>query len=220
MDNLKEVINKFKLNLEDIINKLKKLQNNLDTYYNINNNILNNYEINKYTKNYNLLQIIKNINNDINNEINKLKYDYSYGYNLNCLLYLYTEINDQNLTMDIKYNPIQESEEKKEKEKLRIFGNYFIKNNINKCKIIYNNEEYNLCEYINDIDEDYNTNNIITIKLKGYNNITDMSYMFNNCTQLSSLPDISKWNTSNVNDMSDMFYGCKSNLNIPSKFKN
>ena len=44
--------------------------------------------------------------------------------------------------------------------------------------------------------------------------------MFNNCTKLSSLPDISKWNTSNVNDMSCMFDGCKSDLNIPSKFKN
>ena len=47
-----------------------------------------------------------------------------------------------------------------------------------------------------------------------------MSSMFSNCTKLSSLPDISKWNTSNVNDMNKMFYGCKSELNIPSKFKN
>ena len=43
----------------------------------------------------------------------------------------------------------------------------------------------------------------------GYNNgITDMSSMFYEYSSLSSLPDISKWNTNNVTDMSGMFYGC------------
>ena len=51
-------------------------------------------------------------------------------------------------------------------------------------------------------------------------NVTNMSYMFNWCTSLSSLPDISKWNTSNVTNINGMFSGCKSSLNIPSKFKN
>ena len=69
---------------------MKKLEDNLDTYYNINNDILNNYEINK-NRNYNLLKNLQNINKDIDNEIDKLRYKYSYGYNLNGLLYLYTE---------------------------------------------------------------------------------------------------------------------------------
>ena len=42
------------------------------------------------------------------------------------------------------------------------------------------------------------------------NNINDMSWMFANCISISSLPDISKWNTSNVNNMSEMFYNCRS----------
>ena len=50
-----------------------------------------------------------------------------------------------------------------------MFGKSFIKNNINKCIIIYNNYEYDLCEYINYVDHNYKTNDIITIKLKGYN---------------------------------------------------
>ena len=33
--------------------------------------------------------------------------------------------------------------------------------------------------------------------------------MFLNCKSLSSLPDISKWNTENVLDMSYMFSNCK-----------
>ena len=33
------------------------------------------------------------------------------------------------------------------------------------------------------------------------NNITDMSYLFYNCSSLSSLPDISNWNTNNITDI-------------------
>ena len=46
-----------------------------------------------------------------------------------------------------------------------------------------------------------------------------MEGMFYGCSSLSSLPDISKWNTSNVEDMYYMFHKCKDSLNIPSKFK-
>ena len=38
------------------------------------------------------------------------------------------------------------------------------------------------------------------------NNVSNMSYMFYKCSLLSSLPDISKWNTNNVTNMSHMFY--------------
>ena len=49
-------------------------------------------------------------------------------------------------------------------------------------------------------------------------NVTDMSYMFNGCQNLSSL-DLSKFNTEKVTDMSGMFYGCEklSSLDL-SKF--
>ena len=39
--------------------------------------------------------------------------------------------------------------------------------------------------------------------------------MFCNCTSLSIIPDISKWNTSNVTNMSCMFYNCSSLLSLP-----
>ena len=42
------------------------------------------------------------------------------------------------------------------------------------------------------------------------NNIFDMSYVFQRCTSIESLPDISKWNTNNVNYMSGMFSCCSS----------
>ena len=40
--------------------------------------------------------------------------------------------------------------------------------------------------------------------------------MFYGCSSLSSLPDISKWNTINVNYMASMFCGCSSLLSLPN----
>ena len=53
---------------------------------------------------------------------------------------------------------------------------------------------------------------LTSLDLSGFNtaNVTDMSYMFYNCSNLRSL-DVSGFNTSNVTDMRTMFYGC-SNL--------
>ena len=47
-----------------------------------------------------------------------------------------------------------------------------------------------------------------------------MNFMFNGCTSLYSLPDISQWNTNNVTDMNNMFYGCSKCLkpNVSKKF--
>ena len=42
-----------------------------------------------------------------------------------------------------------------------------------------------------------------------------MSGIFGYCLSLTSLPDISKWNTSNVTNMSGMFFGCISLTSLP-----
>ena len=42
-----------------------------------------------------------------------------------------------------------------------------------------------------------------------------MRVTFYKCISLTSLPDISKWNTSNVTNMSGMFYDCKSLESLP-----
>ena len=100
----------------------------------------------------------------------------------------------------------------KEENKIRIFGSKFVEKNRNLCKMIINNKEYKIERryYI----KNYN-HNILKLKLKGFNNITDMSYIFNECSSLSSLPDISKLNTDNVIDMCGMFNGCSSLTSLP-----
>ena len=128
---------------------------------------------------------------------------------------------------------------------IRIFGDKFVENNKNKCKIIVNGNGYDLSTHLN-INKKQLNNNILEIKLKGIRQITDMSYMFSgdyreatllsslpdtskwntsnvttmecmfdNCSSLSSLPDISKWNTSNVTTMESMFYNCSSLSSLP-----
>ena len=117
--------------------------------------------------------------------------------------------------------------------KIKLFGKKFVDNNKNNCKIEINNVVEELKEFheienfkprkkkkevkkkekkkftISDFkilhkktkrleDEE------LEVKLKGIENITDMSYMFSKCKSLLSL-DISKWKTSNVENMSFMF---------------
>ena len=41
-------------------------------------------------------------------------------------------------------------------------------------------------------------------------NINDMSFLFSDCTNLISIPDISNWDLSNLINMSELFYNCYS----------
>ena len=121
---------------------------------------------------------------------------------------------------------------------IQIFGKNFVKNNKNKCKIIIDGKEYKLCSYlpINIINKSmvemkleiikpftsmkdmfsncqsliyFNDNNLNTSE------VTDISNMFYECRQLSSISDISKWNTSKITDMNSMFKGCSLLLYLP-----
>ena len=116
------------------------------------------------------------------------------------------DISEINIIYDIKRN----------EKYIKLFGSDFVRNNKNICKMIINNKEYEIREkyYINNNNDDK-----LNIKLKGINNVTDMSSMFSGCSSLSSLPDISKWNTDNVTNMSYMFDFCNSSFIIPNKFK-
>ena len=129
---------------------------------------------------------------------------------------------------------------KKEKN-LKIFDDTFVRNNIDKCTIIYEGREYKLMSYIN-ITNNMREKKIITVKLKGIkniveatsmfegcsslkevldisqwniDNITNMSLMFAKCSLIKELPDISKWNTTNINDMSCLFLKCSKLKKLP-----
>ena len=46
-----------------------------------------------------------------------------------------------------------------------------------------------------------------------------MSPIFQRCSSLISLPDISKWNTNNIDNVSEIFFGCSSLIYLPDIYK-
>ena len=77
--------------------------------------------------------------------------------------------------------------------------------NINEIRMIYEfNEDSQKIRIFGDKFVE-NNKNIFEIKLRGLNNVSDISEMFYDCSSLKELPDISKWNTSNVTNMFQCF---------------
>ena len=144
------------------------------------------------------------------------------------------------------YNYVKEKDEDEiniiykigDQDRIKIFGETFVKNNRNICKIIYNSKEEEIKEYMQKPLE----NDLLKIKLKGLKKllsfermfenctlllnlpdisnlntikIVNISYLFSQCHSLKSLPDISKWDTSNVVDMKGLFSGCISLSSLP-----
>jgi len=247
IDKIKEYMNEFRKsidifnkNIEEIVNKLEKVRKNIEIYYNICNNIMNNYIIKN--RNYEILQNIYEINNnDIYEEINKINIDKDINNKMVNIINIYNKMINKGISeINIIYDINKKNENiKYEKDTINIFGTKFVENNKNICKMIIDNEEYEIKEKFK-INK-YNKK-MLKIKLKGIdnvtnmsnmfnwcsslyhlpdisklntNNITNMSFIFSNCSSLSTLPDISKWDTNNVTNMSGMFNGCSSLLSLP-----
>ena len=95
----------------------------------------------------------------------------------------------------------------------KLFGEKFVKNNINNCKIIINGKQYNLSSYIK---EEYNEYiYYLELTLKGVSRIINMDNMFCGCLSLTAVPDIDKLNTKRVIYMSNIFSGCESLISLP-----
>ena len=123
-------------------------------------------------------------------------------------------LDEINITYDL-------DEENIKSNQIKIFGEKFVENNKNNCRIIYKDKYYDLKIFF-DINQDNNENenqlneNILSIKLKmDINKITNLSNMFNQCIQLKSFSDISKINTINITDISNIFYGCSQLMSLP-----
>ena len=98
---------------------------------------------------------------------------------------------------------------------LQVFGNRFVENNKDKCKIIINNKKYRLTNCLELNTDKIDNNQEIMIKLTGINNITNASNMFYGCSSLKLFPDTPKWETSKVENMENMFLRCSSLESIP-----
>ena len=95
---------------------------------------------------------------------------------------------------------------------IKIFGEKFVSNNSSNCSIKFDDKTLELKEKL-ELPKNYKNEENIKIKLIA-NNLTDMSYMFHDCTILTSIGNNSTLDTSNVNNMSYMFYNCISLTNL------
>ena len=106
---MKNEIDKFNNNIKEIINKLNELSDNMNIYYEINNNIVNNYD--KKNRNYKILQNIKQIkkNNEIFSSLNNINKMTNIKDTIFNMIDLYNNINKE-----IKKETNIEKTEKKE----------------------------------------------------------------------------------------------------------
>ena len=229
----RNIIDKFKENIRDVAEKeiFSKILKNLESYYIIFNDIINNYDINYI--NYEILNNLNEFNNDNSfiNDLNDIINEDNNNKKNNKINILYNkictkEIEEITIIYDAsnknakpffyqvqqKLNKNQKLEQFKENE-IKLFSSEFVENNKDKCKIIYENKVYELVDVFKHENIKADTTKI-QFTLKGINNVVDMSKMFYKCKELISLPDIAFWNTSKINNMSCLFCGCSKLSNI------
>ena len=186
------------------------------------------------------IEIDSNINNSLNisisKELNKtlnLTLNKTSNKSLNKTLTQISELDLENYKDNIL--------EKENEIKIRIFGKSFVNNNKNICHLIIDGKKYGLKEFYV-LNKDF-TKEKIKIKLIKEKPLKDMSYMFedctnllsfceysdywenpetisikymfSNCTSLINLPNMNCWDTSNINDMQYLFNNCSSLKYLP-----
>ena len=143
-------------------------------------------------ENFKVIGIHKEINNELNQNVGHFIREPIIDF------YNYVNENDED-EINIIYKIGDE-------DRIKIFGETFVKNNRNICKIIYNSKEEEIKEYIQKPLE----NDLLKIKLKGLKKLLSFESMFENCTLLLNLPDISNLNTIKIANMSHLFSQCHS----------
>ena len=106
--------------------------------------------------------------------------------------------NQDSVTFELEYKG-------KNGSQIKLFGSDFVEKNKDKCKIIYNEKEYDLILYFK-LDNNYNHNGHLKIRLIINNNITDISGMFFECNELLSITDLPVDNF-NISDINKSFDG-------------
>ena len=215
-ENLRIKIDKMTEYINELFNIFQKIIKNYEIFYEIQMDIINNFDIKNL--NYEMLYNINSIDNwnyfkDIDIIINN-------NTKIKEILEIYQQNDEEEKVLEkekekensikIKYKVNRETKEKE----LKIFGETFVINNKGKCNIEYvfsgpYFDDTIKCDLKEKIEVDGHINDIIEITLKGINNITDMSYIFDECKTMLALPDIAEWNTSKITNMSHIFNGCE-----------
>ena len=90
-------------------------------------------------------------------------------------------------------------------EKIAIFNKIFISNNKKRAKIIINNKLYELKENLKNQKHFFQI-----IKIKFFDYIFYLNYMFKDCKSLLSVTNFQNINTKNIKEIYGLFEGCNS----------
>ena len=240
---IKSEIQKVTNKINEIIEHLIRFIDEINMYYEINKNILNNYDLEKRNRNYQVLESINNIK--INNEMyNRLRSINNINITLdkiNEIIKLEIAMNQNNIISSAKNTPGNQMTiiyEIKNRKIIKLFGEKFVNNNKSKCylSILDKNIKINVNFALSDnFKEDklkiklIETKPIIDMSYLFYEceslysimdnwdtkNVTNMRCMFHKCTSLTSLVGMCNWDTTNVTDMSYLFLECKSLKTLP-----
>ena len=179
--------------MNNIINDLDNYILLYENIYNSTDN-LNNYESINNLINFKNKKLIKDIDDFINEDIkNKYKRIIDNIWNSRNEMIMIYEKNEKD-------------------EKIKLFGEIFIKNNKDNCFLLIDDK-------INELSMEYKLNKKdkrnknIKIKLIEVRDIENMSFMFLYCKSLLSV-DMSKWNINKIKNLDYMFFGCSSLNNL------
>ena len=138
-DILRKNIDKLKIIIQKIINKLNNVMDVIEQYYEINKNIIKN--INNKNRNYETLFNINSMNhNHIFDDINNIINEKDINIQFENIIKIYN-------SMDFKNEILFQYKINKDAKKINLFGSEFVRNNKNICKYIHENKEYELSRY-------------------------------------------------------------------------
>ena len=202
---LKDKIYLINNDIKVLINILNSVMNNINIYYKINEDIIDNYNNNE-NLNYETIYYLNQFKADdsILNELNKIIECNNIKDKFNNIFNIYTKMNIDEINIIYKVT----------NKEVKLFNESFVKKNKNNCKLIIKEKEQELKEKYN-FGLFSSKKDTLKVILKGITNIINAADMFDNCKSLLSLPDIDKWDTSNITNMAWMFSNC-SLLSLPN----
>ena len=216
----REYIDQMQEEINKIVRTLHSFLDSLNAYYQINEEIVNNYDLRlrnyfsiKNISNYNTQRLLDDMNcaikeNDLEKKINLIL---DINSKINTGLDEFGPCKDKNY-VTIKYRKCNVPGLP---GTMRIFGDKFVDENYDKCYLILNNKEMRLTTRISYVKQN-ELDDLLEIKLIETKKITSLNSMFGGCKTLYSLDDFSEWDTSCVTDMSYMFNKCISLKILPN----
>ena len=189
-----------------IFDQFKKLEENINNKNNV--EIINN-DIKDRNKDIINRKIIHN--NEIKIEENEINLDNDNSNEFELLKNDKFEINDININIGKNRNAIELVYYTKLGGFANIFGSEFVNNNKDNIKLIFNKGKP-----ISLVDKFFLKKGENRIKLLIEKELTDLSYMFYECSALKNIHDLKYLNTSKVTNFSKLFYVCSSLADINS----